>query len=99
MKAKPEHEVLIPIPGEFVNVPGYGAQPKYDKGLITTHRLRLNYELGFVIDAVANLKRWSVATLPHNIEVLEAKIDMLRIGINEVLNEKGDTDPRHDSGT
>ena len=95
MPGKPEHEVLIPVPGEFVATELAGWQPKYETGLITNHRLRLNYELGFVIDAVANLKRWSVDTLPHNIKVLEEKIDMLRIGINEVLNESGDTDPRH----
>ena len=79
-----------------VEVPGFGVVAGHRViGKITLNRSTLCYEIKFLRDASSNIKRAKPDQMLHAIEILDQKITQIAETINKVLNEAGDTDPRH----
>ena len=90
----PKHDVLGNEPvgySEKYNARTYGVV-----GQITTNRLLVNYELDFIKVALDHIEKSEPKYMLRNIEIAREKLQILSETFERILNDYGDTDPRHE---
>lgn len=96
MPEKPSTDVVA-YTGKVVKIPGHGTVREIKViGKITRYRMLLSYEIEFIRNAILNIKQSTPKDMVHYLGILDEKVDKIAATINWVLNEYGDTDPRHE---